>query len=206
MIGPRNRKRGSRRKFADKSLWKRNARKKLRNCGREYISVRGTIVAAKQFDGSPCQCVKECHKLLTLEHREKLFKDFHELGSHDLQTAYLCGQIKLIQKLTRTVPRSEYRTNTRVYYLTNDAGIDIPVCREFFKKKLRVSDGRITCALRQKEQEGTPSRDKRGKKAPYNKTSTEKIETVITFIAKFPKYQSHYSRKKSKSSLLISYS
>uniref|UniRef100_A0A6P7FZC7 Uncharacterized protein LOC114332300 n=1 Tax=Diabrotica virgifera virgifera TaxID=50390 RepID=A0A6P7FZC7_DIAVI len=33
---PRSKKRGPRRKFADKSQWQRNIRKKLRNSGREY--------------------------------------------------------------------------------------------------------------------------------------------------------------------------
>lgn len=37
---------------------------------------------------------------------------------------------------------------------------------------------------------------KRGKKVPYNKTSQEKIEFVTRFISRFPRYQSHYSRKK----------
>lgn len=194
-VNPRNKKRGTRRKFADKSLWKRNISKQLRNSGCEYTSVKGTIVPAKQFDGSDCRCIKECHKLISLEQREKIFQSYYKLASHDLQTAYLCGQIKLARKMKSTV-QSESRTYTRIYYLPNEKGIDIPVCKEFFKKNFCVSDGRLTRALCRKEQGDTPSRDQRGKKTPYNKTSDAKVEAVTNFIDKFPRYQSHYSRKK----------
>lgn len=176
-------------------MWKRNVRKDLRNSGRQYTNTKGTVVPAKQFDGSDCPCIKECHKLISLQQREKLFKNFYQLASHDLQTAYLCGQIKLINKLNKTAQINS-RTYTRIYYLTGETGVDIPVCKEFFKKNLSVSDGRLTRALLQKEQGGTASRDKRGKKVPYNKTSQEKIEFVTRFISRFPRYQSHYSRKK----------
>lgn len=196
LMNPRNKKRGPRRKFADKALWKRNVRKQFRNSGSQYTNVKGTLVPAKQCDGSDCKCNKECHKLITIQQRENIFKDFYELANHDLQTAYLCGRVKLIRKLSSTVVGSESRTFTRIYQLINEAGIDIPVCKEFFKKNLRVTDGRLTRALRQKQQGSTPSKDKRGRTAPYNKTSEEKLASATNFISRFPRYQSHYSRKK----------
>ncbi|CAG9833612.1 unnamed protein product [Diabrotica balteata] len=127
--------------------------------------------------------------------RETIFKDFYELTNYDLQTSYLCGQIKLTSKLANTA-KSDSRKYTRQYYLTRETGLDIPVCKEFFKKVLRVLDGRLTRALRNKEQGSTPSKDKRGKKEPHNKTSQEKLDNIFHFISRFPKYQSHYSRTK----------
>nr|CAI5827136.1 unnamed protein product [Callosobruchus analis] len=63
-------------------------------------------------------------------------------------------------------------------------------------KVLKVSDGRLSRALKGLQDNGVPSTDKRGKKAPYNKTSPAKVEEVKAFIERFPKYQSHYSRQK----------
>ncbi|CAG9831327.1 unnamed protein product [Diabrotica balteata] len=114
----RSRKRGARRKFADKSQWQRNIRKNY-----EIVDI-----------------------------------------------SYLCGQIKLTSKLTNTA-QSDSRKYTRQYSLTKETGLDIPVCKEFFKKVLRVSDDRLTRVLRNKEQGGTPSKNKREKMDADNKTN-----------------------------------
>lgn len=194
-INPRNRKRGPRRKIQEPQMWKRNIRKRLRNSGDAYISVSGKSVAAKSFDNTDCQCTRECHKLIPIQQREKLFNDYYKLGSFDLKTAYLSGQIKVVNKIRNTT-NSQRKQYTRIYNLPNENGVDVPVCKAFFKKVLAVSDGRLTRALKGKQTGGTPCEDKRGKHEPYNKTSPERVAEVVKFISLFPKYQSHYSRKK----------
>nr|CAI5817157.1 unnamed protein product [Callosobruchus analis] len=201
-LSPRKRKRGPRNRFSDKSLWKRNIRKRLRNSGKEYTNTRGTLVPEKRFDSSDCECIKGCHSLISCEQRYTLFDKFYALGDHNLQTSYLCGQIKLLKKVRCTNAESK-RNYTRVYYLQNEHGVDIPVCKTFFKKTLCVSDGRVTRALKPKQLGHTPNIDRRGRKEPYNKTDPKKVDAVVEFINKIPKYQSHYSRQKNLSKLYL---
>lgn len=166
---------------------------KMRNSGKQYKDVKGKIVPEKIFDGSDCKCSRECHKLISLQQREKIFKSFYDLANFDLQTSYLCGLIKLHQKAQSNESRRNY---TRHYYVPDENGSEIPICKEFFKKTFKVSDGRLSRALRGKQKGDVPTTDQRGKKVPYIKTQPERIEAVKGFIEKIPKYQSHYSRKK----------
>nr|CAI5824141.1 unnamed protein product [Callosobruchus analis] len=122
------------------------------------------------------------------------FDKFYALGDHNLQTSYLCGQIKLLKKVRCTNAESK-RNYTRVYYLQNEHGVDIPT--------LCVSDGRVTRALKPKQLGHTPNIDRRGRKEPYNKTDPKKVDAVVEFINKIPKYQSHYSRQKNLSKLYL---
>nr|CAI5834362.1 unnamed protein product [Callosobruchus analis] len=182
-----------RRKYRDETKWKRNVRKKQRNSGQEYTNAKGKVIESKKFDSSDCSITRECHRLVVLDHREKLFSAFYSLANFDLQTSYLCGGIKLSKKVKHNESRRVY---TRTYYLPDERGCEIPVCKAFFKKVLKVSDGRLSRALKGLQDNGVPSTDKRGKKAPYNKTSPAKVEEIKAFIERFPKYQSHYSRQK----------
>nr|CAH7737821.1 unnamed protein product [Callosobruchus chinensis] len=113
--------------------------------------------------------------------------------STEMKTSYLCGRIKLNKKVK---PNESRRVYTRVYYLPDERGCEVPVCKTFFKKVLQVSDGRLSRALKGLQENGVPSTDKRGRKDPYNKTNIARIEEVKAFIDRFPKYQSHYSRQK----------
>nr|CAI5827678.1 unnamed protein product [Callosobruchus analis] len=176
-LSPRKRKRGPRNRFSDKSLWKRNIRKRLRSSGKEYTNTRGTLVPEKRFDSSDCECIKGCHSLISSEQRYTLFDKFYALGDHNLQTSYLCGQIKLLKKIFLYV--------------------------KHLKKTLCVSDGRLTRALKPKQLGHTPSIDRRGRKEPYNKTDLKKVDAVVEFINKIPKHQSHYSRQKNLSKLYL---
>lgn len=101
--------------------------------------------------------------------------------------------------------QSAASTNTRIYCISNKNGIDIVVCKECFFCKLRALDERRARVLREKEQGSSPYIDKRGCKAPCNKTGNGKVTNMMNFIVRFPKYQSHYSRKKSQPFLLASY-
>nr|CAI5865914.1 unnamed protein product [Callosobruchus analis] len=158
-VSSRNQKRGTRRKYRDETKWKRNVRKKQRNSGQEYTNAKGKVIESKKFDSSDCSCTRECHRLVVLDHREKLFSAFYSLANFDLQTSYLCGRIKLSKK----VKHNEKSESLHKDVLTT-------------RLVLKVSDGRLSRALKGLQDNGVPSTDKRGKKAPYNKTSPAKVE------------------------------
>ncbi|KAL5246188.1 hypothetical protein ACI65C_013596 [Semiaphis heraclei] len=116
---------------------------------KQYISSRGKIIPAKQYKDIQCLCNEKCHDLLTFDQKKNIFDSYYSLGSHDLQTSYLCSLINVIKKKRSYVKNSSdsRKEFSRIYYLPLETGITIKVCKDFFKKSFNISDGRITRAL-----------------------------------------------------------
>nr|CAI5850679.1 unnamed protein product [Callosobruchus analis] len=138
-----------------------SSRNQKRGTRRKYRDETKWKKNVREIVDRNCSCTRECHQLVVLDHHEKLFSAFYSLANFDLQTSYLCGRIKLSKKVKHN-----------------------EICKAFFKKVLKVSDGRLSRALKGLQDNGVPSTDKRGKKAPYNTTSPAKVK------------ESHYSRQK----------
>ena len=97
------------------------------------------------------------------------------------------------------------RSNSRVYYVHNGAGISARVCRKTFLRIHGVSAGRVDRALKvQCKSGGVPHMDQRGKHVLANKTSEEDIRQVKEHISSFPQYQSHYNRSQSPHRMYLS--
>lgn len=122
-----------RNKIKDETKWLRNIRKSSRTSGKEYVSVKGNNVPSKNIDLSDCECIRECHKLVSPDQRKKLFDAFYALEHYNLQTAHLCGLIKICPKINVSIQPSR-RSCTRLYHLINEHGLEVPVCKSFFKK------------------------------------------------------------------------
>ena len=184
----------------NKSCWKRSKSKLRRNSGKSYVNSSGRIVSEKTFFDGVCSCPRKCHLLVTIEERKNIFQNFYNLSDFNLQTAYINAQVNVVNKGRVTAAHDpNKRSKTRIYSLPTESGDMVKVCKLFFKNCLRVSDGRLTRALSNKTRGGvitTPPLDRRGKHPPKNKTKESDIENVKTFINKFAKYTSHYSRNK----------
>lgn len=63
---------------------------------------------------------------------------------------------------------------------------------------LSISQQTVDTALKKKKVGGIVTPDKRGKHEPVNKISEEVRNCVRNHISKFPTYESHYSRERSK--------
>ena len=150
--------------------WKKNIRKRRRQSGKEYVSSTGKTVEAKRFRLVDCRCPLKCSEKITNERQQSLHKSFYASGDWSLQSAYINGHVRVEEK-RRTYTKSENsrRSTSKYYYLSNIDGIDIRVCKEFFKGVLTISDGRIA-RVTKKKVSGTPIADQRGKHVPYNKT------------------------------------
>lgn len=87
------------------------------------------------------------------------------MSNYDLQTSFLFGLIKVINKKRtyKGTVNSDKRSFSREYYLPMGDGIELKVCKMFFKELFSISDGRITRLLIPKLVGGTPPLDKRGK-------------------------------------------
>lgn len=195
--------RKSRKRVRQPSKWKKNIRKEKRAKGKKYINIKGHTVPSKDINlDIPCKCAQKCHEKIDASQQKELFNKYYEMGNYDLQSSYIFSLVKVLPKKRssiRTVHQQteSRRSNTRVYTLPNSEGLSTMVCKEFFKKIFAISDGRISRVLKKKLSVPTPPIDKRGKHAPVNKTSDEKIQCVKEFIDRFPKYESHYTLHKS---------
>lgn len=178
--------------------WKRNLNKKKRCAGEQYTTQLGKVVPAKVFKHFECMCPNKCHLRIPAARQAELHKNYYSLESRDLQTSYLFGLIKVVNKLrTYTQNQVSKRNNTRMYYLPDSNGIEQKVCKIFFQSVFQVSSGRLDRLLKHKSTGSPAPCDKRGRHPPSNKTSIERKNEVKQFIERFPSYESHYCRPKS---------
>ncbi|XP_047120512.1 uncharacterized protein LOC124803370 [Schistocerca piceifrons] len=173
------RSRGKKR-LRNEDKWLRNVRKERRALGQEYVNRKGNLVPRKELRKiSECTCRYECHKHINEEQQEQVFNEFYNLGSHDLQSAFLFTMIKVVDKARSYVGQQHSRREkTRLYYLLNSNGSETRVCKRFFQNTLAVSAGRIDRVLKNKGEKATPPRDGRGKGEPGNKTPRHKVDVV----------------------------
>ncbi|XP_044744281.1 uncharacterized protein LOC123306370 [Coccinella septempunctata] len=166
----------SRKRIRSESKWKKNKRKYLRASGQSYTNVKGETVRAKIFFPADNCCKLECFKVIGPEIQTDIHNKFYGLANFDAQTGYIFSQVKVkpvARHYSSTAASSTNKSKylTREYYLPNSEGSDVRICKNFFKKILMVSDGKIDRTLK-------------------------KIESVCDFIRSFPTYISHYSRNK----------
>ena len=94
--------------------WTRNAMKAKRAKGESYTRADGTVVAARKA-GSPCSCKLQCFAKFTAEEKSCLLESFNDLGTKNLQDAYLHGLISP-QRVQRHRPRQGSRAARRLSY------------------------------------------------------------------------------------------
>ena len=146
------------------------------------------------MDTRCCGCPLKCWEKVNEANRESLFKGFWEMASFDMQNAYLCACVKVIQVKRRYTEGSSRRSHSRVYYVHN-GHVSVRVCKVAFLRIHGISNGRLTRVLKGQELGGVPKCDQRGRHEPVNKTREEDIDFVKQHVESFPQYQSHYSRE-----------
>ena len=172
-------------------------RKRLINSGEEHVSVGGKIIPGKTCQPHSCKC-KTCN-VITEEQRQKLFKDFYSLSSWEAKTVYIANLV-MVYTPKRPTKSDSRRKNSRAFYVTvvNNEGESntLKVCKKFVMATLSINSARINGAVKRKIS-GVFS-DERGHHIPHNKTPDSVIENVKLHINTYPKYISHYTRKRSK--------
>ena len=112
------------------------------------------------MNDTPCGCALPCYERLSKQQREKIFHGFWSTSSFDVQNAYLCGCVKILDvKRHYTSKGTESRRNlTRVYYVRKGP-VTVRVCKVAFLRIHGVSNGRLFRALQaQKEGNGAPQK------------------------------------------------
>lgn len=165
----------SRKRLRRVETWKQVKAKKFRNQGNAYLDRKGKVHDAKKMLEYNHQCWYKCNENLPDDKRKEVFDKCWELGSWELQTAFLNGSIQSNSIKRKKVDAANNKSVSCTYSLGG-----FRVCQEFFKKTLSVSNKRIQNVVNNKKKTpcGVSPRDKRGKKVPANKILPEKIEII----------------------------
>ena len=144
------------------------------------------------MNNTPCGCGLRCFESQLCS--EELFEGYWASGSFDIQSAYLCGCVKVLNVKRRYSGQSSRGSHTRVYYVSNGA-VSTRACKVAFLRIHGISNGRLDWAIRAHwKNSGSPSNDMRGHHIPANKTSETDVDLVKEHILPFLQYQLHYSR------------
>ena len=124
------------------------------------------------------------------EQRQNLFSGFWDTANFNVQNAYLCGCVKVVDIAKRYTEKgsSSRRSHTRNI---NNGDVSVRVCIVAFLRIHEVSNGRLSRALKtQSASLGSPHSNLRRRHVPSNKTSDDNILGVKQHIESIPKYQS----------------
>lgn len=182
---------------------KRTIAKKNVESGNEHKTTSGRLIAAKKFEGQIiCKCGAGCCQKIDVLRQKEIFDNFYKTSNWTQKTLLIRGTVKKIPvapKFDPIIPQ-KVRQNFQ-YSLENADGVSHKVCRDFYIKCLNLTPSRIERALKSMIKNPSAA-ETRGRGPPANKTSEQDRSKVINFINLFPKYESHYSRKKSSKKFL----
>ncbi|XP_050512608.1 uncharacterized protein LOC126888407 [Diabrotica virgifera virgifera] len=194
--------RGKKRKI-NINQWRRNIRKRHRNAGEAYISVRNENVPEKPrpHEERLCKCKSVCKADKIQGQFGDLFTKFHSLD-YNGQTAHLASCMELQEPQRRRVPEDISRRQCTVRYHILIGVKKLPVCQKTICQAFGITPRRIQ-HIQQKIKTDMPLRDQRGKhnNRPKKVHETDK-ERIKEHIKSFPHQENHYSRAASSKNCL----
>lgn len=185
-----------------KRLLKKNAVER----GKERVTKSGRIVPAIQFETQlVCFCGKNCPDKIDILRQKQLF-DYYYGGNWSSKISMLRSSLrrKPITKSMSALNPIDSQTSRQFYqtfHLIDEHGDEQEVCRHFFYRLFHVNKYKCLRALKS-VQNNPGGTDTRGKSSSRNKTSEADIDFLRNYIDKYPKYESHYGRSKSKKMFL----
>lgn len=123
--------------------------------GESHATKKGKAIRPKACDTSPCNsnCRIGCHKLIPPHRQQHIFNTYFSLDWAS-KNAFVADKIfaKPFTKCPGNPTTSEEEVTQRnrtmhCYYLPNEYGIKQIVCKNFFKRTLDISNGKITGLL-----------------------------------------------------------
>ena len=140
-----------------------------------------------------CKCAYNCRSIDDTE-RERLFREFYKLKSHDVQNKYLFGLI-CKQPIKRKRRSASLRSHSIVYRVRLGNGSHVQVCKKTFcdlhaitKRRIEILSGKLSAGV-------LLATDGRGKHSNRpHAIQSEVKDGIREHIRSFPKRTSHYSR------------
>lgn len=197
----------TRKRKANPKNWKKTVTKRKRYSGLEYKTDSGSRVMNPKFLKEPCSdsCKLSCKNRISEERRQIIHSNFWSPSKTvDIRRQYIASivtQVPIKRRREKTGERRGKRTFTHCYTFETE-GKKETVCKKFFLNTLSISQQTVDTAIKKKKEGGIVTPDKRGRHQPANKISEEVRQHVRNHISKFPTYESHYSRERTKKKYL----
>ena len=184
--------------ISNPNTWKRRIERSKRLRGKAYKTIKGKYVMAAPFKQPKC-LTKDKHKCnanVPEDARKKIYDSFRAMESLQAQRQFITQHVTKESKKRSAVNGPSRKVSTHQYCFTVN-NKKVTVCRDFFLDTLNINEGIVRGTLKKISEEGVLLADKRGKKPPSNKLSSERLDRIKNHIFSFPAMESHYSRKKS---------
>lgn len=190
-----------RKRLRKEENWKRNILKQARNTGKAYESHTATKKIRperKLKPGCSDACKLQCSLAFNENDRTFIFNSYWDLGDIELQRQFISNCIQTVQpryRYVRVGGTRKPRDNNRSYYFKKD-GVNIRVCKQFFKNTLDINDRPIRTVIeKQNKLAGSLlENDKRGKHGHQKRVEDGIKQGISEFIESIPKIESHYTR------------
>ena len=178
----------------NEAAWFKNIKKKKRNSGQSYQYKKGNNLITKEARkvGRPCTCQDKCYDRLGMDAINTIHTEYWAIADYDLQTANLQSKMERVPTKRSRVQNS--RVEGKIRYTCTYKGKDYVVCKTAFLQIHDIGRSRAWWAFNKKTDSGVVIKDQRGKKAPGNKFSEERVNCVHEHIQNIPVRASHYTR------------
>lgn len=194
-----NTKQKGKKRVRNEKNWKKCIRKQKRVSGKSYLNARGVEVKGKTLK-PPCKptCRLKCYQRFSNEQRQAIFSDFwseERDWESKRQFVVSCIETKQVARSRKKDESKGDRSHSYKYFIVINNKEEV-VCKQFFLNTLAISEMFMRTALKKTTDTGMIKVDLRGKHTPGTKLADSIIDGVKSHIAKYPAYQSHYSRER----------
>ena len=123
------------------------------------------------------------------EQRQNLFSGFWDTADFNIQNAYLCGCVKVVDIAKQYTEKDSASRRSHTCNINND-DVSVRVCMVSFLRIREVSNGRLSRALKAWSASlGLPHSNLRRRHVPSNKTSDDDLgvkEHILSIRALLP--------------------
>ena len=186
-----------RKRTKNEERWKQTIRKRRRQSGLEYTSIKGKQMRSRELKTKKdCigNCRFRCARVFSTTDRESIFKYFWSLNDSEKNVFYANTTDKDLKERVRTKnDQSRRKCSYRFYFRKGTERIRI--CKTFYLTTLDISQRRVQYFY-EKSNQSSPLLDVRGKHS-RSTVSSETYDLVKRHIESFPRVESHYCRASS---------
>lgn len=167
-------------KVADPESWNKNVRKKLRNTGKAYISVRGQYKTARHVRPKDCsRCKKDCNIKFPELERLKIHKAYWALGDNEKQKLFISTLVEEMPvAAVRTKAEKSRRSVTRQYFFRNGK-TKLAVCKGFFLATLDISETVVSGIVKNRDETSYFPRESLQGKTKASRGRPEAVKDLI---------------------------
>lgn len=188
----------------------RKQEKHLRDHGQETKTRKGKVIPKKVFRLAGKCCRKRCYEKVNEEKQRHFHEHFYKCSKVE-QNQILAGDITISKKSGerkgRGKPGIKHNRQITVQYSLKLDGHREMVCKNMFQSVYGLTTFKVDYLVEKLKHSSVPHvslEDKRGRHEPTNKKIEER-KAMLEHIERYPKYESHYSRRDSQKKYLRSH-